>query len=117
VAALEADLAELKILYERYFRGLERHPPAKRTVRFRRALIRLLATIHPNTCVRYRLWGVRQSFVAYDRLWRKTQRLVDEGAMERTPTGASPRRRAPRAAAAVKPAPPRVRTGGAASAR
>lgn len=129
VEALEKDIAELRRLFELYFRGLERFAPTdlyedvkKRTSGLLReaARWRTADKFRANTCY--------NKFLTYDRMWSRELKAVEDGTSRRDKFLKERRRKAdgggalpkggesaPTPASAAKQAPPRAAGAGGAS--
>src|SRR5262245_45436494 len=80
---IEEKLAGLRAEYEQYFLGVERHPPQAHHNELKRRLQALKGTFVRSTVVKFRLQGLQQKFVTYERLWARTIQEIENGTYHR----------------------------------
>ena len=81
--AIEAELAALKVAYEHYFLGLDRHPPTRTYEELKKRLERLKNSFVRNTGAKFRVQSVHSKFVTYERLWQRTLLEIENGTYKR----------------------------------
>jgi hypothetical protein len=79
----EADVVELRALYEQYFLGLEKRPPADRHAEMKRRLLKLKGLWVRQTAARFRVQAAAQKFATYERLWQRTLQEIENGTYKR----------------------------------
>ena len=99
----EADVGELRALYEQYFLGLEKRPPVDRHAEMKRRLLKLKGLWVRQTAARFRVQAAAQKFATYERLWQRTLQEIENGTYRRDL--ARSRRRQQEKAAEAAPAP------------
>jgi hypothetical protein len=81
--ALDTALDRVKVLYEQYFLGIQKQPPAYLHTDIERK-IRDLAQIQiRNTALRYRFATLQQKYGSYNSYWRRTLRQIENGTYTR----------------------------------
>ncbi|HEX8109983.1 MAG TPA: hypothetical protein VF516_19775, partial [Kofleriaceae bacterium] len=81
--ALDTALDRVKVLYEQYFLGIQKQPPAYLHTDAERK-IRDLAQIQiRNTALRYRFATLQQKYGSYNSYWRRTLRQIENGTYTR----------------------------------
>ncbi|HEX3764261.1 MAG TPA: hypothetical protein VHW23_36455, partial [Kofleriaceae bacterium] len=81
--ALDTALDRVKVLYEQYFLGIQKQPPAYLHTDVERK-IRDLAQIQVrNTALRYRFATLQQKYGSYNSYWRRTLRQIENGTYTR----------------------------------
>lgn len=101
--AFEEALEELRLSYEKYFIGIERHAPAQRHKEVKAQLRRLEELRVRSTVVRFRLAGLRARLVTYEHYWTRVLGQIEKGTHRRDLQRAQ--RRTTQAEAAPQPAP------------
>lgn len=81
--ALEADLAVLKVAYEQYFLGAERHPPSRAHDAYKQRINSLKTRFLRSTLVKFRVQGLHGRFLTYERLWTRTLQEIEAGTYRR----------------------------------
>jgi hypothetical protein len=76
---LEIRMAQLRNRYEQFFIGLERKPPHPEREAIRKELEQFKNVNIANTSVRFRYNSVWNRFLAYERMWLRTIRDIEEG--------------------------------------
>jgi hypothetical protein len=76
---LEVRMAQLRNKYEQFFLGLERKGPHHERELIRRELEQFKNITINNTSVRFRYNSVWNRFLAYERMWLRTLRDIEEG--------------------------------------
>jgi hypothetical protein len=125
VELLEKDLAELRRLFELYFRGLERFAPLDLYEDVKKRANGLLREASRwRTADKFRANTAYQKFQTYDRMWARELKAIEEGTSRRDKFLKNKKRQqeaaraqkpaavdmdgAPAAASAAKQAPPRA---------
>jgi hypothetical protein len=81
--AFEEALEELRISYEKYFLGIERHAPAQRHKEVKAQLRRLEELRLRSTVIRFRVAGVRARLVTYEHYWTRVLGQIEKGTYRR----------------------------------
>ncbi|MCX4239344.1 MXAN_5187 C-terminal domain-containing protein [Paraliomyxa miuraensis] len=121
--AFEEAIEELRLLYEKYFVGIERQAPASRH-RDVKAELRRLERLHMRkTALRFRMSGLKARLVTYEYYWTRVLNQIERGtfrrdlqmrAQRRVPAPAPPAKQDAKQSeaeandAAPMPSPPRV---------
>ncbi len=82
-AALEAEVEELKVKYEMYFLGVERHEPNRTRDELKKKVLRLKERFTRNAGIRFRVQSLHARFISYERLWMRSAREKEEGTYRR----------------------------------
>lgn len=101
--AFEEALEELRLSYEKYFIGIERHAPAQRHKEVKAQLRRLEELRLRSTVIRFRVAGVRARLVTYEHYWTRVLGQIEKGTYRRDLQRIQ--RRTQAEAAAVPPQP------------
>lgn len=80
---LDAELAELRAAYELYFQGVERFPPTKKHDAFKRDFAKLKGTFVRQTAAKFRIDGIGQKLMTYERLWERNLKDIENGTSKR----------------------------------
>lgn len=84
IIVLERRFAELKVLYDNYFSGLERREPLKQRETFVGALRRLESSGLPgSTQVQFRFNNLRARLSTFEQQWNRIARRIEEGQFKR----------------------------------
>lgn len=81
--AFEEALEELRILYEKYFVGIERQAPAQRHKELKTQLRQLEQLRVRSTVVRFRVGGLRARMVTYEHYWTRVLGEIEKGIYRR----------------------------------
>ncbi|MFL5358573.1 MXAN_5187 C-terminal domain-containing protein [Archangium sp.] len=81
--AIEANLASLKVAFEHYFLGVDRHPPTRQYDDLKKRLERLKSAFIRNTAAKFRVQSIHGKFLTYDRLWQRTLQEIENGTYKR----------------------------------
>ncbi|MCB9728000.1 MAG: hypothetical protein H6744_11985 [Deltaproteobacteria bacterium] len=76
-------LRQLKVLYDRYFMGLDRIPPLKARDQLERAVRDSKLAKSHKTGVKFRFRNLRQSLLTNASRWDRIMRLIEEGKFKR----------------------------------
>ena len=82
-AEVESAVEALRVRYEQYFLGLTRMPPSEDHTLVRSAVMKLRHSFVRNTSARFRVQSLHNRFLAYERLWQRTCREIEEGTYRR----------------------------------
>ncbi|MGE0868889.1 MAG: MXAN_5187 C-terminal domain-containing protein [Kofleriaceae bacterium] len=80
---LDTTLERLKVLYEQYFLGIQKQPPAHLHTDVERKIRELMQMQIRNTALRYRFATMQQKFGSYNSYWRRTLRQIENGTYAR----------------------------------
>jgi len=76
---LDKTLERVKVLYEQFFLGIQKQPPAHLHTDIERKLRDLTQMQIRNTAQRYRFATLQQKFGSYNSYWRRTLRQIENG--------------------------------------
>jgi hypothetical protein len=82
-AAIEEDLARLRVAFEQYFLGIERKPPTQEHEALKRRVLKLRAMNIRATVVKFKVQSLAASVLTYERLWERTLREIEAGTYHR----------------------------------
>ena len=82
-AALETEVEELRVKYEMYFLGVERHEPNRTRDELKKKVQRLKERFTRNAGIRFRVQSLHARFISYERLWMRSAREKEEGTYRR----------------------------------
>lgn len=80
---LETDVERLKALYQQYFMGLEKLPPAVLRKKVDRAFWHLRRERLPTTGTRFKFQQILQRYNTYEQYWARTLRQIENGTFKR----------------------------------
>ncbi|RAL22320.1 hypothetical protein DL240_10750 [Lujinxingia litoralis] len=80
---LERQIDRLRVLYERYFNGVDRRPPTHQRQEIVRLSFELEHTFINNTAQKFRLRALVQRFQTFKTYWDRTLRQIEEGTYKR----------------------------------
>ncbi len=80
---LESDVERLKALYQQYFMGIEKMPPAVLRKRVERTLWQLRRERIPAASTRFKFQQISQRFGTYEQLWGRILRQIETGTYKR----------------------------------
>lgn len=84
IITLERHFAELKVLYDNYFSGLERREPLRQREALVGALRRLETSGMPgSTQVQFRFNNLRARLSTFEQQWNRIARKIEEGSYKR----------------------------------
>ncbi|NMO17628.1 hypothetical protein HPC49_41055 [Pyxidicoccus fallax] len=81
--ALEAELAVLRNLFEQYFLGNERQAPTRAHEDFKKRLMKLKGAFIRSTSAKFRVAGLHNKYLTYERLWMRTLQEIEAGTYKR----------------------------------
>jgi hypothetical protein len=76
---LETQLMELKIIYDKYFLGMERLEPLRLRTEVQRAVIEMGTRYVRNTGAKYRRDQIKSKYLSYCRYWDRILKQIEEG--------------------------------------
>ena len=80
---LEQKLAELKVIYDKYFAGVEKREPMKERTDVQR-LVRQLGSLHlTNTALKFKKNSLISQFNTYSRYWDRILKQIEDGTYSR----------------------------------
>ncbi|HEX7842839.1 MAG TPA: hypothetical protein VF469_35440, partial [Kofleriaceae bacterium] len=82
--ALDTTLDRVRVLYEQYFLGIQKQPPAYLHTDVERKIRELAQIQIRNTALRYRFATLQQKFGSYNSYWRRTLRQIENGTYTRS---------------------------------
>lgn len=83
IRACEEALEAVRIQYEQYFARILRRPPLEEEEALRRRIARLRGSAGGKGAVRFRLEGLHQRLLSFQRMWSRTVREMEEGTYHR----------------------------------
>ncbi len=81
--AIEAELAALKVAYEQYFLGAERHPPLRVHEALKKRVVKVQTGFVRNTAMKFRVQSLQAKFLTYEKLWQRTLQEIEAGPYRR----------------------------------
>src|SRR4051812_6182258 len=80
---MDVSIAELQVLYEKYFLGIDRRPPETERKRISDRMRTLKGTLVKNTALKFRLHTLFAKLISFERMWDRTLREMEEGTYRR----------------------------------
>lgn len=80
---VDEDLAKLQVLYEKYFLGIDRRPPDTERKSVSGRLRTMRTTVVKNTGLKFRINTLFAKLIAYERMWDRTLREIEDGTYKR----------------------------------
>ncbi|MEO1481117.1 MAG: MXAN_5187 C-terminal domain-containing protein [Myxococcota bacterium] len=80
---LNAEIRQLRALYEQYFQGIERIEPLKKREEVNKLIRRLESIRRNNTAFKFRLNSAKATMLTYERYWNRISRQIEEGTFKR----------------------------------
>src|SRR5712672_1911439 len=80
---MDVSIAELQVLYEKYFLGIDRRPPETERKRISDRMRVLKSTLVKNTALKFRLHTLFAKLISFERMWDRTLREMEEGTYRR----------------------------------
>ena len=81
--AVEEDLTNLQVLYEKYFLGIDRKPPDTERKSVSKRLREMRTTTVKNTGLKFRINTLFAKLISYERMWDRTLREIEDGTYKR----------------------------------
>lgn len=110
--ALDEDLTNLHVLYEKYFLGIDRRPPEQERKKVATKMRELRTTLVKNTALKFRINTLFAKLISFERMWDRTLGEIEAGTYKRDVFKAKLRaKEAPKPAAkpaGEKPAAPQI---------
>src|SRR5438874_12856055 len=76
---MDESLAELQVLYEKYFLGIDRRPPENQRKRISERMRVLKGTLAKNTALKFRLHTRFANLISFERVCDRTRRELEQG--------------------------------------
>lgn len=83
IRACEEALEAIRIQYEQFFSRILRRPPLEEEEALRRRIARLRSSAGGKGAMRFRLEGLHQRMLSFQRMWSRTVREMEEGKYHR----------------------------------
>jgi hypothetical protein len=80
---LDEGLANLQVLYEKYFLGIDRRPPDQERKKVAIRMRELRTTMVKNTALKFRIQTLFAKLISFERMWDRTLREMEEGTYKR----------------------------------
>ena len=80
---VDEDLANLQVLYEKYFLGIDRRPPDAERKSVSGRLRTMRTTVVKNTGLKFRINTLFAKLISYERMWDRTLREIEDGTYKR----------------------------------
>jgi hypothetical protein len=81
--AMEEAIANLQVLYEKYFVGIDRKAPERERQKVSETMRRLKETQVKNTALKFRIQTMFAKLLSFERMWDRTLREIEEGTYKR----------------------------------
>ena len=81
--AVDEDLTNLQVLYEKYFLGIDRRPPDTERKSVSKRLREMRTTTIKNTGLKFRINTLFAKLISYERMWDRTLREIEDGTYKR----------------------------------
>ena len=81
--AMDEALVNLRVLYEKYFLGIDRKPPDRERKQVSDTMRVLKTTMVKNTALKFRINTMFAKLISMERLWDRTLREIEEGTYKR----------------------------------
>jgi hypothetical protein len=81
--ATEEAIAQLQVLYEKYFLGLDRKPPDRERRQVSEKMRLLKTTMVKNTALKFRIQTMFAKLISFERMWDRTLREIEDGTYKR----------------------------------
>ncbi|HWE24990.1 MAG TPA: MXAN_5187 C-terminal domain-containing protein [Myxococcales bacterium] len=81
--AMDEAIAELQVLYEKYFLGLDRKPPDQQRRKVSEGMRLLKTTQVKNTALKFRIQTMFAKLISFERMWDRTLREIEDGTYKR----------------------------------
>ena len=80
---LDEAMTGLHVLYEKYFLGIDRRPPDEERKRVSKRMRELRTTTVRNTMLKFKINTMFARLIAFERMWDRTLREIEEGTYKR----------------------------------
>jgi hypothetical protein len=80
---LDEAIQNLQVLYEKYFLGIDRKPPEQERKRVSDKAREMRATSIRNTALKFKVNTLFAKLIAFERMWDRTLREIEEGTYKR----------------------------------
>ena len=81
--AMEESIANLQVLYEKYFLGLDRKPPERERRQVSEKMRLLKESLVKNTALKFRVQTMFAKLLSFERMWDRTLREIEDGTYKR----------------------------------
>ena len=81
--AMEEAIANLQVLYEKYFLGLDRKPPDRERRQVSEKMRLLKTSQVKNTALKFRIQTMFAKLLSLERMWDRTLREIEDGTYKR----------------------------------
>ena len=81
--AMEEAIANLQVLYEKYFLGLDRKPPERERRQVSEKMRLLKSSQVKNTALKFRIQTMFAKLISFERMWDRTLREIEDGTYKR----------------------------------
>jgi hypothetical protein len=81
--AMEEAIANLQVLYEKYFLGIDRKPPDQERKRISEKARELRTASIRNTALKFKVNTLFAKLISFERMWDRTLREIEEGTYKR----------------------------------
>lgn len=80
---LDEAIANLHVLYEKYFLGIDRRPPDQERKRVSSKMREMRTQMVRNTALKFRINTLFAKLISFERMWDRTLREIEEGIYKR----------------------------------
>lgn len=80
---IEEGIANLQVLYEKFFLGIDRRPPEQERKKVATRMRELRTTTVKNTALKFRIQTQFAKLISFERMWDRTLREMEEGTYKR----------------------------------
>ena len=80
---MDESIANLQVLYEKYFLGIDRRPPEQERKRVSGKIRDLRTQMIRNTALKFRINTLFAKLISFERMWDRTLREIEEGTYKR----------------------------------
>jgi hypothetical protein len=81
--AMDEAIAELQVLYEKFFLGLDRRPPDQQRRKVSEKMRLLKTSQVRNTALKFRIQTMFAKLISFERMWDRTLREIEDGTYKR----------------------------------
>src|SRR5256885_8497179 len=80
---MDQSIAELQVLYEKYFLGIDRRPPDQERKRVSSKIREMRTVMIRNTALKFRINTMFAKLISFERMWDRTLREIEDGTYKR----------------------------------
>ena len=80
---IDESIANLQVLYEKFFLGIDRKPPEQERKRVSTRMRELRTALVKNTALKFRIQTLFAKLISFERMWDRTLREMEEGTYRR----------------------------------